>query len=97
MYLKLNNNYLCHTKKNIVIIWSAKCASVIINKMFFEEEKILEKALKYSGWIDNYREKFNSSQTNRRKYLLENKNTLYLQFVRNPYSRVVSSYIHAMR
>lgn len=97
MYLQFNNNFLVHRKKNIVIIWSAKCASVIINKMFFEEENLLDEALQYSNWIHDYREKYIVNTSLRRNYLINQPKTLYLQFVRNPYSRVVSSYLHAMK
>ena len=93
----LNHNYQYHPCKQIVIIWQAKAACTIVNKMYYDEEGLLEEAEKYSNWIHDYREKHNKETQIIRNKGLNTKSTKYIHFVVNPYRRIVSSYIHAMR
>jgi hypothetical protein len=86
---KLQRSGMClyHEDKNIMILCTPKAACTIVTKMFFENKGILQDALKHSGWIHNYRE-----QKYRNKLQLVNNDTKYIQFVVNPYKRIVSSY-----
>jgi|SaaInlStandDraft_7_1057024.scaffolds.fasta_scaffold05040_7 hypothetical protein len=93
----LNHNFQFHQCNNLVIIWQAKAACTIVNKMYYEEEGLLEEAEEYSNWIHDYREKHNIETHIIRNKGLNSKSTKYIHFVVNPYRRIVSSYIHAMR
>lgn len=93
----LNHNFQYHHCKQLVVIWQAKAACTVVNKMYYEEEGLLKEAEKYSNWIHNYREKHNIETRAIRLESLINNSTQYIHFVVNPYRRIVSSYIHAMR
>tara|TARA_Y100000768_G_scaffold385334_1_gene371246 strand:+ start:35 stop:793 length:759 start_codon:yes stop_codon:yes gene_type:complete len=90
--LNINYSYLYHSKNNIIIIWQAKCACTIVLKMYLAEENLLEEALKLSWWVHDYREKYLSN-----KVITYNNNTKLIQFVVNPYRRIVSTYLHAAK
>lgn len=81
-----------------IIDWSAKAGCTIICKIFFDYMDELEKALKHSYWIHNYRNKYyyNLHGIVKNENLLSDK-YIKIKFVRNPYSRAVSSYIHVMK
>jgi hypothetical protein len=59
---------------------------------------VLEKALKYNQWIHNYRNHHYYAKFGRvnNKLLLSN-DIIKIKFVRNPYSRAVSSFLHVMK
>ena len=76
--------------------WSPKGGSTILVKMFFKHMGLLEEAYEYHYWVHKYRmEVFPKNFPNT---LEEFKNPKYFKFkvVRNPFHRVVSSYIHTM-
>lgn len=84
------------SEHKFIIDWSAKAGCTIINKIFFDYMDILEESLKYDPWIHNSRGRYY------RKYgvvtpqkILSNE-YIKIKFVRNPYSRAISSYINAM-
>lgn len=81
-----------------LIGWSPKAGCTIICKIFFEYMDELEKALQYSPWIHDYRQKYYYEKYGRVKssHIFSN-NYTKIKFVRNPYSRAVSSYIHVMK
>ena len=87
--------------KNILIDWTPKSGCTTVCKMIFKYLGILDEALKYSKWIHDYRmHKYYSKYGEiDKESLLHGKYSKYLiiKFVRNPYSRAVSSYIHAMK
>lgn len=93
----LNHNFQFHQSKQLVVIWQAKAACTIVNKMYYEEEGLLKEAEAHSHWIHDYRQKHNIKTQSVRLECLKNDSTQYLHFVVNPYRRIVSSYIHAMR
>ena len=65
--------------------------------MFFQYENLLEKALQYSSWVHDYREKYFVENYSYFHSCLNDPKIKFIQFVVNPYSRVVSSYLHIMR
>jgi hypothetical protein len=95
--ISYNNNFMIHKKLNVGIIWQAKAACTVVNKMFFEKEKLLEKALEYSKWIHDYREQYIPQNHAYFNSCLHDPKIKFVQFVVNPYNRAVSSYIHMMR
>lgn len=81
----------------ILMDWSPKSGCTIAVKMFFRKLGLLETALSYSDWIHNYRmHVFFIEQPTYREDLTDSD---YFKFkvVRNPFSRVVSSYLHTMK
>ena len=97
----MNTNFNYHSKQDTAIIWTPKAACTIVNKMFFEEEGLLEDALKYSNWIHDFRmfysKKLDVKKMKQKAISPENKVTKWIQFTVNPYRRAVSSYIHCSK
>ena len=97
----MNTNFNYHSKQDLAVIWTPKAGCTIVNKMFFEEEGLLEDALKYSIWIHNYRMTHSKQQDvkkmKQKAISSENKVTKWIQFTVNPYRRAVSSYIHCCK
>ena len=81
----LNNNYLCHRDKKLIIIWQAKAANTIVVKMFLEQENLLQKAYDYSNWIHDYKEKIYNTEEKKGSNLFNDNETRFLQFTVNPY------------
>jgi hypothetical protein len=97
MQLPYNKSFHIITKKNIVIIWSAKSACTTVNYMYFTHENLIKKALKDTDWIHSYRKKYQKQQNEfREKYIQKIPPSRFIQFCVNPYRRAVSSYIHGM-
>lgn len=84
---------LINDEKKIIFEYSAKSNSTVICKMFFQYIRLLEKALIYDPWIHNYEQR----QYNPRQNIKKNISYIKIKFIRNPYHRAVSSYIHVMR
>ena len=92
----LNSEFNHHKKQNVCVIWQAKAGCTSVNKMFFEEEGLLEEALDFSWWIHHYRGYYSNRPDIKKEkgVALLNKSTKWIQFTVNPYRRAVSSYIH---
>jgi hypothetical protein len=89
--LRLNHNEpLYHKKENIMVLWQAKAGCTMVKKMFFHHEGKLEEILKKHPWIHNFNYSEYSMKT-------PNENTKIIQFVRCPFERAVSSYIHVQK
>lgn len=89
-------NYLFDRNNKLIFGWTAKAGCTVVTKMFFKNMNLLDEALNYSPWVHNYQfHKFykNNGVVNENDLL--NKNNIKLKFVRNPYTRAVSSFIHA--
>ena len=86
-------------EKKIFIDWNAKCGSVLAMLMFYKEIGVLEYALKKYSWIHKYRSQEYYKTKVKPLFLDEvlSPQILTLKIVRNPFSRAVSSYRHAMR
>ena len=97
MAIKYNYNFQYHKKQKLIVIWQAKSACTIVNKMYYKQEGLLDKALKHHKWIHNYRILHSLKNSKIRNNAIKNKSNRYIQFVVSPYRRAVSSYIHAMK
>ena len=85
---------LVDRKNKIIFQLTEKAGCTIITKMFFYQLGILKTAQKYHPWIHNYKWKIFIP-----KHVVYNKDLLNpefrsFKFVRNPYNRAVSSYLH---
>ena len=93
-------NMLILPKNKLLIDWKEKSGCTTIVKMVFKYLGILNEALKYDDWIHKYRMnvyynnygKVNSFNIQKGEF----KDFSKIKFVRNPYSRAVSSYLHVM-
>ena len=95
----LNSDFNYHEKQDVCVIWQAKSGCTSVNKMFFEEEGLLEEALNHNPWIHKYRQIYSNRPDIKKKksFAIKNKNTKWIQFTVNPYRRAVSSYIHCSK
>ncbi len=82
---------------NIFIVdWTEKAGCTIVCKMFFDVMGILQEALDYNSWIHNYRQdKFYEKFGKVTEDMLSGDKFVKMKFVRNPYTRAVSSYFAA--
>lgn len=93
-------NILIIPHKKILIDWKEKSGCTTIVKMIFQYLGILDDALKYDKWVHKYRMdvyynnfgRVNSNNIENGKF----KDYYKIKFVRNPYSRAISSYLHVM-
>lgn len=86
-------------ENNIIMDWSCKCGCSIAVSMMFQYLGLLEQAKnsKKKQWVHAYRRfTYTPKHPVNRKALCNKKNFLF-KVVRNPYTRVVSSYIHVCR
>ena len=93
MYKKIKG-ILINNDKKIIIDWSAKSGCTNILTMFFKYINLYKNFfLEYPIYI--YYERVNYTRKNliSKEFLLNSK-YLKLKFVRNPYARAVSSYLH---
>ena len=100
-YKSINQMLIVHNNKKskykFIIDWSAKSACTIVCKVFFDYMDELDNAMKFHKWIHMSRSAYYKKYgTVNRELLLSNK-FIKIKFVRNPYSRAVSSYIHVMK
>lgn len=91
------NGILINNNKKIIIDWSAKSACTNIVIMFFKFIDLYEEFEKNNIIEIHFeREKYNKENIISKDHLLYN-DYLKIKFVRNPYDRIVSSYIHSMK
>jgi len=76
--------------------WSAKAGCTVSVMMFFEHMKLLEEARNYASWIHVYRIEVNKKNHPISIEDLLNPEFFKFKIVRNPYSRVISSYLAVM-
>lgn len=93
--LIVHNIYKSHYQ--FIIDWAPKAGCTVVCKIFFDYMDELEKSLKYDDWIHNLRPKYYKKYGKVDEKLLLSNNFIKIKFVRNPYSRAVSSYIHVMK
>lgn len=83
------------SKDHDLVLYAAEKANCTeVAEMFFRHCGLLEEALRYSPWIHNYKwEVYHPTNMVYLSDLLQNK-YYQVKFVRCPYERAVSSYIH---
>ncbi len=93
-----SSQYILIFNDKYLIDWTPKAGCTIICKMIFDHMGILEEALKYNRWIHHYRlNKFYRKYGKVTKSKLIDDKYIKIKFVRNPYTRAVSSYLHVMK
>ena len=83
-------------KNKIILDWSPKAGCTILTKMFFRNMGLLDEALQYDSWVHEYRMHVFSKNHSINIEDLKNPSFYKIKVVRNPFDRVVSSYIHTM-
>lgn len=93
--IKFNKNMLLVNDK-FLVDWTEKAGCTIVCKMFFDAMGILQESLDYSSWIHDYRQnKFYEKFGRVMEDMLYSDKFVKMKFVRNPYTRAVSSYFTA--
>ena len=97
MYL---NNNSCLYVDNVMVDWSAKAACTTVVQMVFKKLGLLDKAIAYhpTGWVHDWRQEvYDHQKTINDNTSWTDPNIFKIKFVRCPYHRAVSSYIHSQR
>ncbi len=82
---------------NYIIGWTPKAGCTVTCKIWFEYMGELNYAMNKHEWIHNSRPYYYKKYGNvTNKHLISNK-YIKIKYVRNPYTRAVSSYIHSMK
>jgi hypothetical protein len=88
---------IVNKENNLMVGWTPKCACTTVCKMFFNEIGLLDEALDFHPFIHQYRQRVYEPKHPILTNYFHDKNMLKFKVVRNPYRRVVSSYVHYMR
>lgn len=81
-----------------IVDWTRKAGCTTITKMVFGAMGILQEALDYDIWVHKYRtDKFHEKFGRVTEDMLSSDKFVKMKFVRNPYTRAVSSYLSAHR
>jgi hypothetical protein len=97
--LKFEPRPLLDPNTKIALLWSAKAGSAFSVKWFFAQSNLLHAAYFYHGWVHKFREEvfYNSKRYIEAQVAFKKEDYLCIKVVRSPFSRVVSSYIHALK
>jgi len=99
----LNALILCEppNDKKIVADWTAKAGCTIAMKMLFTYMNVLEEALAYKHprkWVHDFRQDVYYDRYGRvTEEIMSSTDYIKLKFVRNPFNRAVSSFIHCCK
>jgi len=95
----LRQNVLFDLSDKLVIVWSAKAACTTVLKWYLHRNGLLHEALTYSRWVHHYRREILPGRADVQAARAAYRPALWrhVKVVRNPYTRVVSSYLHAVR
>ena len=92
---------LVDQKRKMVLLWSAKAGCSFTVKWFFYQMNLLDAANHYNPWIHDYREEVFYKSHGYREGIKDLRNNTgdynVIKFVRNPYSRAVSSLFHVSK
>jgi hypothetical protein len=77
---------LYHPISKVIFGWTAKAGCTVVVKMFLDHCGLLDTALAYHEWVHNYRGAYLGPAP-------PHCTVPFIKFVRNPYSRAVSSYL----
>ena len=96
---EMGNIPLYDANRKIALMWSAKAGCTTAIKWFFNLMGFLDMGLYYHPWIHVFRNQVYYKSRNFEKNILDILNGEYvlIKVVRNPYTRAVSSYVHAMK
>lgn len=86
-------------ERKIALLWSAKSGSYSITKWFFFQMGLLEQAEAHARFVHKYRTEVYYNLPFYKEQLADVVKDDYtiLKLIRNPYTRAVSSYVHAIR
>lgn len=88
---------LINTQYNFVMLWSPKCGSASLAIWFFKTAGLATEAQRHHRWPHRYRtERHYQSAYHVSALKNDPSRYTYLRIVRDPYSRAVSSYQHAV-
>jgi len=85
-------------KDKYIIGWNPKAGCTMVVKQWFDEAGVLEEALRFSKWVHNFRcvkyyYRFGTAKSEHFK----SDDYIKIKYVRNPYDRAVSSYLHGCK
>jgi len=86
---------LFYPSSKVIFGWSAKAGCTVVLKMFLDHCGLIERALRYSGWVHDYRT--HHLQKISYQVPFSTRRRIRIKFVRNPYARAVSSYFQICR
>jgi hypothetical protein len=88
---------LVQPEQQLGVLFSAKAGCTYAVKWFLKQTNQLDAALSYHPWIHRYRIEVCYRVRDYRPEAVLNPSVRTVKFVRNPYERAVSSYVHAIR
>lgn len=89
-----------------LVDWSPKAGCTIAKKIWFDHMKVLDQALDHEvvrygmvikGWVHDFTEIFHQKFGYATEFNFSSDDFIKLKYVRNPWNRAVSSYIHACK
>jgi hypothetical protein len=90
---------LIYPEKKLCLFFSAKSGCTFATKWFFYQQGLLDQALAYNKFVHEYRRHIyvkSEIYKNELKHVLSD-DYIRIKLVRSPYTRAVSSYIHAIK
>lgn len=97
----IKNPPLICDKSRLALLWTPKAGCTSMVKWFFHHMDLLEEAKRYHPFVHRYRlQCFQKNQIQRRlvqKFSRNSSDYTVIKAVRNPLSRVVSSFIHCLK
>ncbi len=90
---------LFSSSHRLAVFFSAKAGCTFAVKWYLSQVGLLDDALNYSPWIHDFRREvlYQSPDYESSLYTILNPEFRIIKFVREPYSRASSSYIHAVK
>jgi Sulfotransferase family len=89
------------SRNKIILLWSAKAGCTFAIKWMFQHMDILKEAIAYRGWIHNYRLDILYPSSQHRASIEDfcrfPSSYRVVKFVRQPFQRTVSSYVHVLQ
>ncbi|MBD1371872.1 sulfotransferase family 2 domain-containing protein [Hazenella sp. IB182357] len=86
-----------HKDFPLILYWTHKCGCTVLNKWFFYQIGLLDQALRYHPWIHRFRERYCSEPDYLANLMKDYQHKESVKLVRNPYTRAVSSFLHAVK
>lgn len=102
----MTNNIEMLLCDNFIIDWNRKAGCTIVKKMWYEHMHVLDEALEFEtirrgkkikGWVHDFAPTFLNRFGKVSRDKLDSDKFIKIKYVRNPYDRAVSSYIHGSK